>query len=232
MGLAGRFRLDVPVAPDAPEARDWLLDELSRPEYAAARPSLFDQLSQAFFEWLMRLFQPGASVPLDWLPVAIIGVVIAGLVAALLIWGLPRVNRRSREATGLFGDDDRRTSAELRRAAAAAAAAGNWTLAVLEQFRAIARGLAERTIVLVSPGTTAHDFAARTSAAFPDATDDLVRAADVFDRVRYLDQDGSSDDFDRLRRLDGRLQKESPAGSPQIGAGQTGAEQIGTGIPT
>ncbi|WP_411722105.1 DUF4129 domain-containing protein [Mycetocola sp.] len=221
MVLTGVSRFDVPVVPDAPEARNWLLEELSKPEYAAARPSLFDQLSQAFFDWLMRLFQPGASVPLDWLPVAIVALVVAGLVAALLIWGLPRVNRRSRPATGLFGDDDRRTATELRSAAAAAASAGNWTLAVLEQFRAVARALAERTIVLVSPGTTAHDFAARASSTFPQASDDLASAADVFDRVRYLGQDGRADDFDRLRRLDNRLQKESPVSHEQVGAGSS-----------
>lgn len=219
MGLTGRF--DVPVVPEAPEARDWLLEELSKPEYTAARPSLFDLLSQEFFAWLARLFQPGASVGLDWLPVAVLGLLVAGLVVALAIWGVPRVNRRSRPAPGLFGDDDRRTASELRRAAAAAAAGGNWTLAVLEQFRAVARGLAERTIVLVSPGTTAHHFAGRASTAFPAASDDLADAADVFDRVRYLGSDGTPDDYDRLRRLDGRLQKEIPAGR----------EPVDTGVP-
>ena len=219
MGLTGAAGFDVPVVPDAPEARDWLLEELSKPEYTAARPNLFDRLSQEFFDWLMRLFRPGDSVPLDWLPVAIVGLVVVGLVIALLIWGLPRVNRRSRPTTGLFGDDDRRTAAELRRAAAAAASAGDWTLAALEQFRAIARGLAERTILLVSPGTTAHDFAARASAAFPGASDDLARAAEVFDRVRYLGQDGSADDYDRLRRLDGRLQNEPATASEPVGSG-------------
>lgn len=218
MVLTGTFRFDVPVVPDGPEARQWLLDELSKPEYTAARPSLFDQLSQAFFEWLMRLFQPGASVPLDWLPVAIVGLVVAGLVVALLIWGLPRVNRNSRPAAGLFGDDDRRTAGELRSAAAAAASAGDWTLAVLEQFRAVARGLAERTIVRVSPGTTAHDFAARASESFPTASGDLAQAAEIFDRVRYLGQDGNASDFDRLHRLDVRLQKESPAGHELVDA--------------
>lgn len=211
MGLASAVSVDVPVVPDAPEARDWLLEELSKPEYAAAQPSLFDLLSQEFYAWLVRLFQPGESVPLDWLPVAIVALVVAALVAALLIWGVPRVNRRSRAATGLFGDDDRRTSAELRSAAARAAGAGDWTLAVLEQFRAVARGLAERTIVLVSPGTTAHDFAGRASAAFPTASDDLADAADGFDGVRYLGRDGTPDQYERLRALDGRLQKLSPA---------------------
>jgi len=216
MGLASAVRLDVPVVPDAPEARDLVIEELSKPEYAAAKPTLFDLVSQEFFAWLARLFQPGDSVPLDWLPVAILGLVIAGLVVALLIWGVPRLNRRSRPAPGLFGDDDRRTATELRAAAARAAGAGDWTLAVLEQFRAVARGLAERTIVLVSPGTTAHDFAGRAGSAFPAAADELAWAADGFDRVRYLAEEGSSDQYERLRALDGRLQKQAPASSEAL----------------
>lgn len=218
MGLASVVRLDVPVVPAAPDARDLVLEELSKPEYSAAKPSLFDILSQEFFAWLMRLFQPGDSVPLDWLPVAIVSLVAAGLVAALLIWGVPRLNRRSRPASALFGDDDRRSAAELRAAAARAAASGDWTLAVLEQFRAVARGLTERTIVLVSPGTTAHDFAGRASTAFPTASDELRSAADGFDRVRYLGEDGSPDQYERLRALDGRLQKQAPALSEPLDA--------------
>ncbi len=211
MGLARAFGFDVPVVPDAPEARNWLVEELSKPEYAAATPSLFDLLSQEFFAWLMRLFQPGDSVPLDWLPVAILGLVAAALTAALLIWGIPRINRRSRPAAGLFGDDDRRTAAELRSAAAAAAGDGDWTRAALEQFRAVARGLAERTILVVSPGTTAHDFAARAARAFPAESAALAGAADVFDRLRYLGEDGTPEQYERLRSLDDRLQKQSPA---------------------
>lgn len=211
MGLRTTVGLDVPVVPDAPEARNWLLEELAKPEYAAAAPSLFDILSQQFFEWLMRLFQPGESVPLDWLPVVLIGLVIVGLVVALFIWGIPRVNRRSRKATGLFGENDRRSAAELRRAAADAAAAGDWTSAVLEEFRAIARSLAERTIVLASPGTTAHDFAGRASTAFPAESGDLAEAADGFDRVRYLGQDGTARQYEQLRALDRRLLAQTAA---------------------
>ncbi|MET1053354.1 MAG: DUF4129 domain-containing protein [Mycetocola sp.] len=210
MGLTGAVRFDVPVVPDAPEARDWLLRELSRPEYAAAQPSLFDRLSQEFFAWLMRLLQPGDSVPLDWLPVAIVALVVIGLVVALLIWGVPRANRRSRPAAGLFGDSDRRTAAQLRSAAARAADAGDLTLAVLEQFRAIARSLDERTVVFVSPGTTAHDVAGRASASFPASSAALADAADAFDGVRYLGQDGTREQYERLVALDGRLRNDSP----------------------
>ena len=219
MGLAGAggFRfgggatLDVPVDPTAPDARDWLVEELSKPEYAAAQPSLFDRLSQAFFEWLERLFQPGASVPTDWIPVAIVVAGVLAIVVAILVWGLPRLNRRSHAAQGLFGDDDTRTADELRRSAERFAATGDWTNATLDRFRALARDLTERTIVFVSPGTTAHDFAGRAADAFPDTRDRLASAARTFDDVRYLGADGTAQQYELLRALDGELAIRTPA---------------------
>lgn len=202
--------LDVPVDPTAPEARDWLLDELSKPEYAAAQPSLFDRLSQAFFDWLMRLFQPGESVPTDWIPVAIVVAIVLAIVVALLVWGMPRLNRRSAASTGLFGDDDTRTAGQLRTASEQAASAGDWTSATLDRFRAIARDLTERTIVFVSPGTTAHDFAGRAASAFPDSSASLTTAARIFDDVRYLGAPGTAEQYELLRALDGELATRTP----------------------
>lgn len=208
--------LDVPVDPTPPQARDWLVEELSKPEYAAAQPSLFDRLSQAFFDWLMRLFQPGESVPTDWIPVAIVIAVILAIVVALLVWGMPRLNRRSRPATGLFGDDDTRTADELRRASERAAADGDWTSATLDRFRAIARDLTERTIVFVTPGTTAHDFAGRAAEAFPHAAPRLADAAMTFDEIRYLGAPGSAEQYEHLRTLDGELATRTPARREQV----------------
>jgi hypothetical protein len=207
----GHVALDVPVDPTAPEARDWLIEELSKPEYAAAQPSLFDRLSQAFFDWLARLFQPGEAVPTDWIPVALVVAIVLAIVVALLVWGVPRLNRRSRAAHGLFGDDDTRTADELRRSSERFAADGDWTNATLDRFRALARDLTERTIVFVSPGTTAHDFAARAADAFPDAGTQLAFAARVFDDVRYLGTDGSAEQYESLRTLDGELAGRTPA---------------------
>ncbi len=58
----------------------------------------------------------------------------------------------------------RRRRARLRdpaRARPRAAEAGDFATAIAEMFRALARGLSERTIVMTSPGTTAHGFARR-----------------------------------------------------------------------
>ena len=96
----------------------------------------------------------------------------AALVVAFLIFGVPRLNRRSRVAGVLFGEDDDRGSADMRRDAAAAASRGDYATAIAELFRALARGLAERTIVTVTPGTTARGFAGRADRFVAARADD------------------------------------------------------------
>jgi len=203
--------VDVPVVPDGPDARDLLGDELSKPEYAAAQPTLFDIISRAFLEWLQRLFTPGGALPADWLLVALVAAVVIGIIVAILVWGVPRINRRSSLPESLFGEDDQRSADELRRSAAAAAAAGDFTTAVVEQFRALARGLAERTIVMVSAGTTANEFARTAAESFPDLGRALSEAASDFDAVRYLERPGTSGQYENLRLIDHDLAHRTPA---------------------
>ena len=200
MGLASALGFDVPVVPDAPEARDWLLEELAKPEYAAAKPSLFDLLSQR----VLRLAD--AAVPA--------GRLRSPRLAARRHPGARRRRRSSSPSSS--GACRGSTGAAARHPACSATttggrrrargrrprvppAAGDWSLAVLEQFRAMARGLAERTIVLVSPGTTAHDFAGRARRRVPRASRRPPPAADAFDGVRYLGQDGTAEQYERLR---------------------------------
>lgn len=194
----------VPVQPDAGTARRWLLDELAKPAYAAAEPSPFDRAVQSFLAWFSSLFEVrGSSTPPVLLAIAIALVVVV-LVVALLLFGLPRRNRRS-AAGSLFGEDDRRSADEMRRAAEAAMARGDWSLAVLERFRALARALDERTLVAVFPGTTAAAFTAAASRAFPAEHGDLRDAAELFDGVRYADEVATREDALSVIALDDRL---------------------------
>ncbi len=200
----------VPVTPTGPEARQWLVNELAKAPYQAAKPTLFDLLSQAFLTWFKSLFTAKGSVAPPVLLVAALIVVVALIVVALLLFGVPRLNRRSRAGSGLFGGDDRRTADQLRRAARDAAAAGDWSLAVLEGYRATARGLDERTVVAVFPGTTAAGFANRAADAFPAERDALARAAEVFDAVRYADRPATRDEAEAIAALDERLAAARP----------------------
>ena len=203
-------RLDVPLVPDAPGARDLLQRELSKPEYQTAQPSLWDIVSKAFWDWVNSLRVPGEGPFTGLFPIIAMTVVVVGIVIAFIVWGVPRLNRRSARQLDLFGERDDRTAERLRQDARTAAAAGDWTLALQELYRAIARGLSERTIVVVTPGTTAHGFAARAAAAFPQDGRALAEAADVFDAVRYLEATGTEAQYRELEALDTRLSVAAP----------------------
>jgi hypothetical protein len=200
----------IPVDPDAPEARQWLREELSKAQYQAAEPTWFDRLSRSFLDWLTSLTAPAGDALGAWLPVILTLVITAVLVAAYLIVGPPRLRRLSRPPEQIFGDDDPRGAEDLRRAAAAAAAAGDWTLAGEEMFRALARGLIERSVLLVTPGTTAHAFADRAAVAFPEHSAGLTEAAASFDRLRYLGNQGTQRDYLLILTLDGELKAARP----------------------
>ena len=196
---------DVPVDPEPPEARDWIINELAKPTYQAAQPTLFDRIAKAIADWFASL-QVGTGEGPPTLGIAVIVTLIAiGLVVAFLIFGLPRLNRRSRVAGTLFGDDDSRDAARMRADAAAAASRGDYTLAIEEMFRAIARGLAERTVVTTTPGTTARGFAAQAGTAFPDFAPQLLASATAFDDVRYLGRDGTEAQYRAVATLEGQL---------------------------
>lgn len=199
----------VPLQPDASTARGWLLAELAKPAYAAAQPTPWDRAIEAFLTWFTGLFDPKTSnTPPIALVVAIV-IVLAVVVVALLLFGLPRRNRRS-AVRALFGDDDRRSADEMRRAAAAAMAREDWALAVLERFRALARGLDERTLVAVFPGTTASGFATTAARAFPAELGELQAAAELFDGVRYADDTATREDALSVLALDDRLAAARP----------------------
>jgi hypothetical protein len=201
---------DVPLQPDAPEAQQWLIDELSKPEYLEARPTPFDLLSQQIGDWLQSLTVSGVKGPPTIGLAVIIIVAIGILVVAFFVFGLPRINRRSRVTGALFGEDDERTSVQLRTAAEAAAKRGEFEQAIADMFRAIARGLAERAVLTTMPGTTAHEFGSRSARAFPSLDADLTAAAALFDGVRYLDKPGTQAHFDDLASLERRIRSAKP----------------------
>lgn len=201
---------DVPVDPEPPEAREWILGELSKPQYQAARPTLFDQIAKAISDWFASLTVGSPEGPPAVGIAVVVTLVIVGLVVAFLIFGVPRLNRRSSVAGTLFGDDDDRDAARIRADAAAAASRGEYDTAIEEMFRAIARGLAERTIVTTTPGTTARGFAGRAGLVFPAYADALVASAASFDDVRYLSQPGTESAYLAVAQLEGNLRAAKP----------------------
>lgn len=198
-----------PLDPDGPVAQQWLRHELAKPEYQAAKPTWFDRVAQQISEWFSSL---GAGVGGDagWI-LAGIGIAIAAalIVGAFVVFGLPRLRRRAPAAT-VFDADDGRSAADLRRGASAAAEAGRYDDAVRDLFRAMARSLGERTIVLLLPGTTSQELAIEAAHALPDFADALHRSATLFDGVRYLGHASGPDDYGALLALDHDLAKATP----------------------
>lgn len=201
----------APLTPDGDAARGLLRDELAKAEYAAAQPTLFDRIASGFLDWFTGLFDADRSGAPPVLLAIALALLVVALIVALALFGLPRLNRRSRAAAGLFGDDDRRTAADLRAAAIAALSRGDFDLAVLERFRALARGLDERTLVQVFPGTTGPAFARAATRPFPAERDALRSAAVLFDGVRYADRRATREDALDVAGLDDRLAAARPA---------------------
>jgi hypothetical protein len=207
-----------PLDPTAEHARQQLLQELSKPQYQPGRPTgatlLTNQLSawfQQLIDWINSLFGKGALGTSTALIVIVIAVlIVAALIVGFLLFGVPRLNRRAAARGALFGEEDDRDGATLRRAAERAAAAGDYTTAIEEQFRSIARGLAERMVLIAFPGTTAHGFALEAAESFPVSRTELARAADSFDRVRYLGGTGTESEWLAVSALERTLRTSRP----------------------
>lgn len=203
----------APLSPDRDDAREWAERELSDPAYDVAEPTVLDRIARSVGDFIQDLF--GAQLPDAWAPgFALIAgiVVIALLVVAVLVWGRPRGTARVRRAAGdLFGEHEERSAAALRSDAEAAARRGEWNEAIVLRFRAVARGLAERTIVETTAGTTVHAFAREAARAFPGSAARMNAAASAFDDVRYLRRQGTEDAYRAIATLDEELGRSRPA---------------------
>lgn len=201
---------DVPVDPDSEQATNWLIDELSKAPYQAARPTLFDRVSKAFSDWLASLtIGEGTGIPTIVL-VALIALVAIAIIAAIVVYGLPRLNRKSRHEDTIFGEADYRTAAQLRQSAEQAAAREDFAAATADMFRSIARGLSERTLVSMTPGTTGHGFATRASRVLPEYADEFANSADIFDLVRYMRKPATREQYNELHTLEARVRAATP----------------------
>lgn len=212
--IRGGVRLPsaAPLAPDRDEARQWAERVLSDPAYAAAEPNFIDRIARAVVDFFENLFMTRLSG--EWGPAfaVVVAIIVAVLiVAGVLIWGRPRAAARARRAPALFGETEGRTAAELRRDAADAAARDEWDEAIVLRFRALVRGLEERTLVDVAAGTTVHGFARTAALAFPAEAQRMDAAATAFDDVRYLRRPGTDEIYRVVSQLDDDLAGTRPS---------------------
>lgn len=210
LGLVPGLAAEVPVVPDADQAREWAREELADPLYHQ-RPSLLSQAIDWILEQLDRMLDAAGSVDVRLASLVLGVLVVVGVAVVLLVAGPVRRARRQRqrESAEVFTDDDR-TAAEMRASADAFAAAGRWNEATLDRFRAILRSLEERAVLDERPGWTADEASAVAASVLPPCADDLRAASRLFDDVCYGDRAAGPDDDAWLRGVDQRVQAARP----------------------
>lgn len=197
--------------PSAPEARQWLSDELAKADYQDTR-----SLLERFFSWLQSLLNratptssnpEGYTVP-QWLIAALVVLLIAAL--ALLASRVRAERRAAQDSMGpVLGGLDL-TSAQFRARGEQALAERRWSDAVLEFTRALARGAADRTLIHDAPSLTAHEIGSALSPVFPADAGEIRRAMDLFDGVCYGGHRASETEALSVRDLDSSLADRRP----------------------
>lgn len=211
-----RLALSVPVDPDAPTARRWLEDELTRPEYHEG-PSLLERFLTWITEKIGALLAAGGDVS-PALLVTLVALVVAVVVAAVWIAGPARLRAKRLAPGAVAADDDARTAAQMRAASLDAAARGDLATAVVERFRAVVRAAEERVVLAELPGRTADEAAAELGAAFPDAAAGVRAAARLFDDTLYGERPATAQHLATLVALDEELDASRPLPSAERAA--------------
>ncbi|MFD1542137.1 DUF4129 domain-containing protein [Nonomuraea guangzhouensis] len=201
---------------DREEAARRAADELLKPGYK--KEALLDQAWRHFQQFVGDLMDAatGSGTTGGVISAIVITLIISGVIA-LVVWRLRKSSRMNAAAPdGLFGERTM-TAAEHRQAAERLAAKGDWTEAIQERLRAIARDLEERALVDGMPGRTADELAAEAGQALPGFADELTAAARSFDDVTYGAEPGTRQAYEAMSGLDERLRQARPvplAGSP------------------
>ena len=198
------------ITPDRDQAREWAREELARPEYANARPSLFERVTSWVRDHLDRV---AASVGLGTGQLLALLLILA--VAAVAVVVLVRRNVRTRvvaerRGPGVLGESAL-TGEQHRGLAERAMAEGRYDDAVREWMRSLARRLDERGLLDPRPGRTADELAVEAGAVLPGLTTELARAARSFDDVSYGLRPADAAQADQLRRLVAAAEAARPA---------------------
>lgn len=205
-----RLPAATPVDPERDEARRWASEELSKAQYASAKPSWLDQLWDGFIEWLRSLNSSGPGVSPDWTWPLVVSLALALVVTAVIVVR-PRLNAsRKRNSAAVFDEDAALDAGAFRSRAADAAARGDWSTAVVEQFRALVRSAEDRTVIDAQAGRTADEAAAQLGQAFGGFREQLDAAAGLFDAVKYGRASAGAEQYESVRALDSGLDAMKP----------------------
>ena len=196
----------VPIVVGRDEARRAAADELAKPGYVHARPSLARRVLDWFGHQLRSLWdkafgQGGTGGGHGWIAVlAVLALLVAVVVVIRLRYG--PVRRKVAAERALFDEQAPLDAAGYRAAAEEHAAGGRWAEAVRARLRAVIATLEERTVLDPRPGRTADVAAREAGRALPELAEALAGAARAFDDIWYGGAAAGPEDYRRLVAVD------------------------------
>jgi hypothetical protein len=193
---------DAPIDLDRAEAARQAAAELADPAYRAARPSWLERLVAWLLDQLTDLIsRASAAAPGGWWGILGLAVVIA-VTIIVIRWRVGPIARNQALELSL---DPSVPASQYRARAAASALAGDWGEAVTLRMSAIVRAAEERGLVPARPGRTVDEFAQAVGQVAPQAATSVMRAATVFDRVRYGSRAADQGDYAAIVAADDDL---------------------------
>ncbi|MDA0566160.1 DUF4129 domain-containing protein [Streptomonospora sp. S1-112] len=201
--------LAAAAAVDREEGARLAREELAKPAYREAEPSLLELVLQWIDDWIADILDIGMDVPGGWWVLAPLLALLAVLLVGLVVYLRPSLRRRRAGAAVDTGAP--LTAADHRAAAERHAAAGDYAAAIRERLRAISRDLEDRAVITPRPGRTATELAAETAVELPHLRDRLYAAATTFNDSAYGQRTATAEGYRLLSDLDDRLREGRPA---------------------
>lgn len=186
---------EIPLTPDQGEARDWLLEELSKGVYGEISGPIVSFVSDLIDGFFRLLSWRGEGTPPISLILTILAIIaIAALIVVLILHPIRLAKRRSRSVF-----EEETSAPQVRASFNEAVASQDWNLAYVWAYRLMVLGLDDHDVVSSTPGLTAREAADAATRVAPGLAPQLSTYAETFDKVRYGHSTITREEVDALR---------------------------------
>ena len=186
---------EIPLTPDQGEARDWLLEELSKGVYGEISGPIVSFVSDLIDGFFHLLSWRGEGTPPISLILTILAIIaIAALIVVLILHPIRLAKRRSRSVF-----EEETSTPQVRASFDEAMASQDWNLAYVWAYRLMVLGLDDHDVVSSTPGLTAREAADAATRVAPGLAPQLSAYAETFDKVRYGHSTITREEVDALR---------------------------------
>ena len=186
---------EIPLTPDQGEARDWLLEELSKGVYGEISGPIVSFVSDLIDGFFRLLSWRGEGTPPISLILTILAIIaIAALIVVLILHPIRLAKRRSRSVF-----EEETSAPQVRASFDEAVASQDWNLAYVWAYRLMVLGLDDHDVVSSTPGLTAREAADAATRVAPGLAPQLSTYAETFDKVRYGHSTITREEVDALR---------------------------------